>query len=301
MHVMSHFCEEDHQFMSHFLEAKPSTPQCSDKFAMSASLLAHHAHTKPYIIPTADPKSIPLEPIHVYPTRRPLHYCANIKSALQQVCTPVFNHIPHLLPFSSCVTTIEECLSTLSPPPLSTQVSIVLQSVTVHHLEELSPQAIRLAILDAGFDVESNSPSASHSRQQKHIQQCLRCQKDLQDPPVSHHPEKGTGSFKATFSVGGMTCSSCSNTITDVVSQMSGVSDIVVSLLDGSATAIVDSKGMAEAVREAIDDCGFEARTVSVNLVHPRDYVEVEDTSRVISLRVDGMFCQYVHVFCCCL
>jgi copper chaperone CopZ len=99
------------------------------------------------------------------------------------------------------------------------------------------------------------------------------------------------GSFVAIFSVGGMTCSSCSNTITSVISELKGVSEITVSLLDGSATAVIERKDLADVVREAVEDCGFEAQLISIESVHTNDVIN-ETKTRTISLRVDGMYCQ---------
>ncbi|KAF8175779.1 hypothetical protein BJ912DRAFT_857794, partial [Pholiota molesta] len=58
----------------------------------------------------------------------------------------------------SCVRTIEEALSALSPPPTFIQVSVVSQSVTYRRPEQLSPAVIQSTLENAGFDV-FNGPS----------------------------------------------------------------------------------------------------------------------------------------------
>ncbi|KZT12583.1 uncharacterized protein LAESUDRAFT_639225, partial [Laetiporus sulphureus 93-53] len=91
---------------------------------------------------------------------------------------------------SSCVRTIEDALSSLSPAPNSVDVSVVTQTITVRHSTELSPPAIRTAIDQAGFDIvgtptdssERPSLSFSHSiaqlpalitsKSKKHFDQC---------------------------------------------------------------------------------------------------------------------------------
>ncbi|KZT24526.1 hypothetical protein NEOLEDRAFT_1067396, partial [Neolentinus lepideus HHB14362 ss-1] len=90
---------------------------------------------------------------------------------------------------SSCVSTIEDTLDTLSPHPTLIHVSIVSQSVTVHHHRDLAPTVIKHAIEDAGFDIVATpaatevteGPSLSRSvsnlsglfsRRRKHVEQC---------------------------------------------------------------------------------------------------------------------------------
>ncbi|KIJ11796.1 hypothetical protein PAXINDRAFT_43583, partial [Paxillus involutus ATCC 200175] len=65
-----------------------------------------------------------------------------------------------------------------------------------------------------------------------------------------------------TLSVGGMTCSSCVATITEMLSQLPGVFEVVVNLLSNSATLVVEKKSLISSVTETIDDCGFEAEVI---------------------------------------
>lgn len=63
-----------------------------------------------------------------------------------------------------------------------------------------------------------------------------------------------------TLCVAGMTCSSCSSSIQEKISQMGGVKSIAVSLADGTATVTFDPR-LTEAalLRAAIEEMGFEA------------------------------------------
>ncbi|KAL0949956.1 hypothetical protein HGRIS_009976 [Hohenbuehelia grisea] len=219
---------------------------------------------------------------------------------------------------TSCVSTIEDALSVLSPRPLHVEVSIVAQSVTVYHTEELLPLTIEGAIDGAGFDVVHDGDTvslatSSHTttallpeKREKHLQHCSLCQEeyraslDSQSRFVSHadHDRKAVDGNSSphvvTLSVGGMTCSSCSGTITRMVSELPGVSSVVVSLIDKAATVVVDRPELVAQVTETIEDCGFEAEVVTVvplestNRDSPKDQV-----ARTISLKIDGMFCQH--------
>jgi Cu+-exporting ATPase len=172
-------------------------------------------------------------------------------------------------------------------------------------LEGLSLKKLQITLLDAGFDIaraaskeQGGRPSFITGRSAKHVEQCLLCQKEntssSSDGIVSQPREKvSMMPHRVALSVGGMTCSSCSNTITDMVSKIPGVSHTAVNLIDGSATVVVDSLGLVDIVRETIENCGFEAQVVNIDPVQTST-TKLQEITRVISLQVDGMFCQLV-------
>ncbi|KAH9900016.1 hypothetical protein C8Q73DRAFT_611940, partial [Cubamyces lactineus] len=83
-----------------------------------------------------------------------------------EITTTVFVSNMHC---GSCVKTIQDALTSLSPSPSSVDVSIVTQSVTVKHPRALPPTMIKSAIDNAGYDIMSTptetrpSPSWSES------------------------------------------------------------------------------------------------------------------------------------------
>jgi Cu+-exporting ATPase len=179
--------------------------------------------------------------------------------------------------------------------------------------------------VDHGADSKSGEMNQLLAcKQKKHLQQCSLCQEEelyadvdsklslnrhivSSDAVVSDIAEDSTGQnlskvssinsnhqagpFCVTLSVGGMTCSSCSGTITKMVSEVEGVSEVAVSLLSKSATVIVDHKELVGAVVEAVEDCGFSAEVTDVARLDAPN----EDSTkgpRIVTLRIDGMFCQ---------
>ncbi|KAJ7498944.1 E1-E2 ATPase-domain-containing protein [Mycena latifolia] len=200
----------------------------------------------------------------------------------------------------SCVITIQHALASLSPPPLSVEVSVVSQTVAVHHLHALSPDVIRVAILDAGFDVPQLRDAAPSKRHETHVQQCTLCQNEHLDSAALVHSASSSAPpespFRLTLSVGGMSCASCANSITRALSEIPGISDVVVSLLESSATAIIDRKELSQLASEAIEDCGFEvAHVMSVEPIVASEH-RPSDALRTVSLRVGGMFCRHCPV-----
>lgn len=93
--------------------------------------------------------------------------------------------------------------------------------------------------------------------------------------------------FKATLAIGGMTCASCSNTITQELKKRAWITKININLVTSSANVEIDSKDKAAQVVEAIEDMGFEAQL--------EDVVDLSKTlqerSRTLQIRVDGFHC----------
>ncbi|KAG1754023.1 heavy metal translocatin [Suillus paluster] len=170
-------------------------------------------------------------------------------------------------------------------------------------------------------------------QRRKHIQQCLFCQEaraialddnvspllrgnigglssnsvsptDCSTPegpekdssPSSYH-EVGLDDVphRVTLSVGGMTCASCPSTITEMVSQLPGISELVVSLLNHSATVVVARRDLVGSVTETIDDCGYEVDIIKIEPLVPSTSESNAATTgfRNISLLVEGMYCQH--------
>jgi Cu+-exporting ATPase len=202
--------------------------------------------------------------------------------------------------------------------------------VVVQHPNELSTEDIKHAVREAGFEIVQtpadnslnlDQPSDLISTQERHIEQRKDQEHqnsyeingqllvppneggvtdlDLQKPADSllitnHESNSFLGGFRVTLAVGGMTCAACSTTVTRMISELSGVSDVTVDLLGMSATLIVDHEEFAETVAEVVEDGGYEAQIVSVEPVHSTVIHQETQATRTISLRVDGMFSPYV-------
>lgn len=116
--------------------------------------------------------------------------------------------------------------------------------------------------------------------------------------PANPKPARVTepqGPHRLTLSVGGMTCAACSNTVTDVLEGVPGVLDPIVNLLGASATMVVQSRDIIPQVVEAIEDAGYEAEVNSTEPIKPEKDEGQEVGPRTVTLRVDGLFCRFVH------
>src|SRR5579871_234169 len=70
--------------------------------------------------------------------------------------------------------------------------------------------------------------------------------------------------FQATFSITGMTCSSCVRTITETLQAKPFVRNANVVLLAGSAIVNFEGEGHTEELAEAIEQLGYEASVEEV-------------------------------------
>ncbi|WP_406284462.1 heavy-metal-associated domain-containing protein [Embleya sp. NBC_00896] len=62
----------------------------------------------------------------------------------------------------------------------------------------------------------------------------------------------------ATFTVSGMTCGHCVSSVTEEVSEVSGVTDVKVELASGLVTVTSERPVDADAVRAAVTEAGYE-------------------------------------------
>ncbi|MBW0105717.1 heavy-metal-associated domain-containing protein [Pseudonocardia sp. KRD291] len=62
----------------------------------------------------------------------------------------------------------------------------------------------------------------------------------------------------ATYTVTGMTCGHCVSSVTEEVTEISGVTDVAVDLPTGAVTVTSDGEISDDAVRAAVREAGYE-------------------------------------------
>jgi copper chaperone len=62
----------------------------------------------------------------------------------------------------------------------------------------------------------------------------------------------------ATYNVKGMTCGHCVNAVTEEITKLEGVGAVEIDLSSGNVTVTSQVPLSAEAVREAVDEAGYE-------------------------------------------
>jgi len=63
---------------------------------------------------------------------------------------------------------------------------------------------------------------------------------------------------ESTYTVQGMTCGHCVNSVTEEVSQIDGVRKVDVDLASGQVTVVSDEPVTEDAVRAAVTEAGYE-------------------------------------------
>ncbi|KAI1789551.1 heavy metal translocatin [Ganoderma leucocontextum] len=148
-------------------------------------------------------------------------------------------------------------------------------TLTVTHAE-VAPVVVS-AIEDVGYTAEvvSLEPLQSNRAQKK----------------APRRESQEDDQVRVELSVGGMTCASCITTVTGLLSDIPGVSEVAVSLIGKSATVLVARRELAPQLKKAIEDAGYEGEVVSIRSVEQSDDEDIGP--RTVSLRVNGMFCPH--------
>ena len=68
-------------------------------------------------------------------------------------------------------------------------------------------------------------------------------------------------STTTTITVDGMTCGHCVSSVQSEVGKLDGVTDVSVDLESGQVTVVAETSPDADALREAVEEAGFEVRT----------------------------------------
>jgi heavy metal translocating P-type ATPase len=96
--------------------------------------------------------------------------------------------------------------------------------------------------------------------------------------------------WRASYTLGGMTCGSCVGRITDSLRSHPWVNEVDVSLIANRAVVTFKGKEHQASIKQSIEDAGYIATLDEVTLAETK----AEGTTlRVISVRIDGMFCDH--------
>ena len=66
---------------------------------------------------------------------------------------------------------------------------------------------------------------------------------------------------QSTYTVTGMTCGHCVSSVTEEISELSGVSDVAVDLESGAVTVTSSAPLPEDAVRGAVEEAGYQLVT----------------------------------------
>ncbi|PKY08537.1 putative copper resistance-associated P-type ATPase [Aspergillus campestris IBT 28561] len=261
---------------------------------------------------------------------RSIFFVSNVHcSSCVAYISEVLDEIPGLIELDVSIFTHEvRAVHTVDTKPSDLATALIQAAFEVHHVTTYDLQGTIVSDMDTSswlprdsilFSPQSNPQPISNQSAQRHAENCDACRKEeleiaSTDPAAlertvsvaasaegsvtthvtsSSQSPKDHGRFRARVSIGGMSCASCVNSITDEVKHLDFVLDATVNLLTNSATLVY--RGPQENINkvvEQIDDIGFEA---SVDEVSPEEMASPSgqrpSSTFVAELAINGMTC----------
>ncbi|KAF1969159.1 heavy metal translocatin [Bimuria novae-zelandiae CBS 107.79] len=159
---------------------------------------------------------------------------------------------------SSCVSSITHAVEQL-PFVQSINVNLLSHSGTVVFEGKEKLQEILESIEDAGFDASAENVEQLNT-------------------------------WRATYAIGGMTCSACVGNVSRALEAHSWIEKVDVNLVTNSATIVFTGKGNAPQIADTIEDAGYEA---NMDKIEPTNAASKEAVDRNVSIYIDGMFCHH--------
>ena len=172
---------------------------------------------------------------------------------------------------SSCVGKITAALEQ-KPWVRSASVALLTQSAAVEF--EGGNNAEELARVIEGLGYEANL---------EHVDQLPSDKRALQVGSPA-----GGNLWRAVYSIGGMTCSSCVGTIAKALDSFPWTTSVDVNLITNSATVVFEDKAHLGQIAEAIEAAGYD---VKLNDLIDLTKNDGQDGRRTVSIRIDGMHC----------
>ncbi|KAI4724204.1 heavy metal translocatin [Aureobasidium sp. EXF-10728] len=167
---------------------------------------------------------------------------------------------------SACITNVSQAISQLSFVQ-DVNVNLLSNSATVVFSGRDNDKLISESVEDAGYDVSLDEVEG-----------------------LGVKPANGQA-WKATFSITGMTCAACVQSLTTGLEQPEWIESAQVNLISNSAT--VTFRGTKEGVKdvvEIIEDLGFDASTEEVISI---ETTQQEILERKVVLQMKGMYCHH--------
>ncbi|GKT86298.1 LOW QUALITY PROTEIN: copper-transporting ATPase [Colletotrichum tofieldiae] len=173
---------------------------------------------------------------------------------------------------ASCVNAIREELNKRDWIDNAT-VNLVTNSATVDFSDKSNAVRIAEAIEDMGYDANLDNLT------------------ELDD-----NGDEGSGDdsesekWRVTVAIGGMTCASCANTITEQLNKKDWISNVAVNLVANNATIDYTVEGKQDEIVQSIDDMGYDATLDTVTRVRSE---EKGAKQRTVQILIKGLYCQH--------
>ncbi len=179
---------------------------------------------------------------------------------------------------ASCTGTISDSLKALDFV-MSVNVTLLTNSATVIFTgPKKNANRIVERVEEMGYDTSIESCSVRTSSVQR-------------KPPesVSENLKK----LKATLSIGGMTCASCTGSVYRGLEELDFVESVAIDLLTNSGVVVFTGTGHLDVLVETIEDLGYECTVQECVPYAAGDDKTLSNQSRSVKLSIKGMFCEH--------
>ena len=106
--------------------------------------------------------------------------------------------------------------------------------------------------------------------------------------PKKPAPSTGAVKWRASYTITGMTCSSCVGHITKGLEPFGWITKIDVNLISNSAAIVFEGKENMPKIQQTIEDLGFETTLDELVEMNAK---AVDQMDRKVAIRIDGMYC----------
>lgn len=174
----------------------------------------------------------------------------------------------------SCSSCVSKITGALQPRPWiqSVDVNLLTASAVVVLLDRAHVEEVLSIVKGAGYAAE------------------LIETEDIQAKKPRKPAAALVDSWRASYIVGGLTCSSCVGKVTDTLNQYKWITKVDVNLVSGNATVEFQDKSHLDEIAAAINGLGYKA---TLSDVQSRDPTHAQRSKRTVSLQVDGMHCAH--------
>ncbi|EON64190.1 hypothetical protein W97_03420 [Coniosporium apollinis CBS 100218] len=171
---------------------------------------------------------------------------------------------------AACVASITWALEQ-QPWVRSVNVSLLTHSATIVFSGKQHTQEVVDAIQEAGFDAALVQVKAL----------------DQSTSPLS---ATNRDVWRASYAIGGMTCSACSTAITEALKQHGWIESVGINLISHGGTIVFKGRHNLNTITNTIEDMGYEANLDTIINVGQGNE---EKTDRSVAIRISGMYCEH--------
>ena len=151
-------------------------------------------------------------------------------------------------------------------------------------------------------DIAKGSVSKEEeTRRRTHLEHCQACREgDVKHEKqgLFHHNNINAEGMvlerlrETTILIEGMTCSSCSSTITSTLQDHKGIKHVAVDLLGNKGVVHHSDLVAPHEIKTMVEDCGYDVEIVTSMPIGGTQIGGIDPNERMVRIRVEGVYCE---------